>query len=134
MNKVISAALLATVSLASAAIPATEICIANQGGYVLHWWVTDLLTGTNSNDSGNYPIDQTRCMDFSSIQGLSEHDLLYAQVHAVAGVTNNVDTAVFYQSTPRVVVTFTCGGTTLNFNCSLNGQAQETRETESFLQ
>ena len=57
MNKIISAASLASVSLASAAIPATEICIANQGGYVLHWWMLDLITGTQSNDSGNYPID-----------------------------------------------------------------------------
>ena len=134
MNKIISAATLSAVSLASAAIPATEICIANLGGYVLHWWMIDLITGTQSNDSGNYPIDQTRCMDFSSLQGLSEHDLVYAQVHAVAGVTNNVDTAVYYQSSPRVVVTFTCGGTTLNFNCRLNGEAQRDELVESFLQ
>ncbi len=73
-------------------------------------------------------------MDFSSIQGLSEHDLVYAQVHAVAGVTNNVDTAVFYQSSPRVVVTYTCGGTTLNFNCRLNGEAIEAEQVDSFLQ
>ena len=73
-------------------------------------------------------------MDFSSIQGLNEHDLVYAQVHAVAGVTNNVDTAVFYQASPRVVVTYTCGGTTLNFNCRLNGQAERDEVVDSFLQ
>ena len=134
MNKIVSAAALASVSLATAAIPATEICVTNSGGYVLHWWMLDLITGTQSKDSGNYPIDQTRCMDFSSIQGLSEHDLVYAQVHAVAGVTNNVDTAVFYQSSPRVVVTYTCGGTTLNFNCRLNGEAIKAEPVESFLQ
>ena len=88
--------MLSAVSLASAAVPASKICISNNGGYVLHWWMIDLITGTTSRDSGNYPIDQTVCMGMDSIYGLSEGDIIYAQVHAVAGVTNNVDTAVYY--------------------------------------
>ena len=61
-------------------------------------------------------------MGFSSIYGLQEGDLIFAQVHAVAGVTNNVDTAVYYQATPAITVTYSCGGTTTLFNCRLNGE------------
>ena len=131
MKFLLSTSLLTSLSFAGAAVPANKICITNSGGYVLHWWMLDLITGTSSADSGNYPIDQTVCMGFSSIYGLSEGDLIFAQVHAVAGVTNNVDTAVYYQATPAMTVTYTCGGTTTMFNCRLVGEM--TTIEENFL-
>jgi hypothetical protein len=32
-----------------------KICITNDAGFVLHWWMRDLIKGTQSEDSGPYP-------------------------------------------------------------------------------
>ena len=119
----LSAALIA-VANAAGATHASKVCVTNSGGYDLYWWFTDLLSGAESSHSGTYPIDQTRCMDVA-VEGLAEGDLLSVYVHAVAGVTKSADTAIIYQSSPAITVTFTCNGTTLNFNCRLNGEGNE---------
>jgi hypothetical protein len=54
------------------------------------------------------------------IAGLDEGHLVEVYVHAVAGVTKNGDTALVYHASSPAV-TFTCNGTTLNFECKLNG-------------
>jgi hypothetical protein len=32
-----------------------KICVTNDAGFVLHWWMRDLIQGTQSEDSGPYP-------------------------------------------------------------------------------
>ncbi len=32
-----------------------KICVTNDAGFVLHWWMRDLIQGTQSQDSGPYP-------------------------------------------------------------------------------
>ena len=112
---------IATSAYASAAIRANKVCVENMGGYDLNWWVDDLITGNQSANSGSYPIDQDRCNTIV-ITDLSEGDFLEVYVHAVAGVTKSADTAIIYQTTPAVTATYTCRGTTLNFQCTLNGE------------
>ena len=112
----------ATCASAGAAVHASRVCVANMGGYDLNWWIDDLITGDESNNSGSYPIDQMRCNDIANygLYGLAEGDFLNVMVHAVLGVTKSADTAVIFQSEPAFTVTFTCRGTTLNFECKLN--------------
>ena len=50
-------ATIAAVASAGGAIPANKVCVANMGGYDLHWWFEDLITGTQSAQSPTYPID-----------------------------------------------------------------------------
>ena len=59
--KSVALAALATAVYAGAAVPASKVCVTNVGGYDLDWWLDDLISGNESNNSGNYPIDQTRC-------------------------------------------------------------------------
>jgi hypothetical protein len=37
-----------------------KVCVTNDAGFVLNWQLTDLNVNTQSMNSGNYPIDQTR--------------------------------------------------------------------------
>jgi len=114
------AASLASAASAAGAVQASKVCVSNMGGYDLNWWMEDLLTGNESNNSGNYPIDKMRCADIE-IEGLQEGDFLEVMVHAVLGVTKAANTAVIYRSDPPTTVTYSCNGTTLNFSCTLNG-------------
>ena len=82
----LSVALLAAVTNATGAIPASKVCVTNIGGYDLKWWFDDLLTGKLSTESGTYPIDQTRCMTVD-IDGMADGDIVEVYVHAIAGVT-----------------------------------------------
>ena len=112
--------LLAASVFAGAAIPASKVCVANMGGYDLNWWLDDLISGNESANSGSYPIDQMRCNEIS-IEGLQEGDFIELMVHAVAGVTKAADSAIIYNSGAGTV-TYTCRGTTLSFQCTLNGE------------
>ena len=124
MKVIALAAALATAASASGAIAANKVCVINMGGYDLNWWITDLLTGNESRNSGNYPIDQTRCQDIDIVD-LKDGDFLEVYIHAVAGVTKSADTAIIYQTSPAYTAAFQCGGTTLNFNCKLVGNGIE---------
>ena len=105
-----------------AAIPASKVCITNSAGFVLNWYLDDMVTGEKSHTTDNYPIDQTQCNDVTSmIADVKENDLIEVYVKAILGTTNSVDSALFY-SASAPAVTFTCTGTTLNFSCKLNGQ------------
>ena len=92
------------------------------GGYDLQFWFRDLINGNESAPSSYYPIDKTECMTIS-LANLAEGDLIETMVHADAGVTKNGDTAIIYHASPAITATFTCNGTTLNFQCTLNGEA-----------
>ncbi len=65
-----------------------------------------------------------------AIYELAEGDFVQLMVHAVAGVTKSADTALIYRASPATTVTYTCNGTTLNFECKLNGEVS----TDLFLQ
>ena len=53
----------------------------------------------------------------------SENEVIETYVKAIWGTTNTVSSAVIYQA-DAPVVTFTCTGTTLDFSCNANGQAE----------
>jgi len=96
------------------------ICITNDAAFVLHWWMTDMMTNTKSNKTEDYPVAQHRCMSIGEeIQDASDGDLVLATVHADLGDTENVARGVVYDSTSTKVAFFACKGTTLNFNCDL---------------
>jgi len=96
----------------------SKICVANDAGFVLRWLAKDLLSGNESASSGNYPIDQTRCMSLSSVPGVKEGDQIMASVKAVWGKTKDVSTPVVYKNN-SLGATFMCTGTTLDFKCKL---------------
>ena len=122
--KYIAAALIAATAQAGAASYASKVCVSNMAGFVLHWWMDDLITGNSSSDSGSYPIDQTRCMDIAgTLNAANLGDFIEVYVHAALGETKTCNSAIIYQASPAVTASFTCTGTTLNFGCSLNGQA-----------
>ena len=129
--KTIAAAILAATAVAAdlpmpqgAASMATKVCVANQAGFVMDWWMDDLITGQTSTDSDSYPIDKTKCMDILTTNaGVQEGDFLEIYVHAHLGKTNPCTSAIIYSSTYPITATFTCKGTTLNYHCDLNGQA-----------
>ena len=58
-----------------------------------------------------------------SIMNLKEGDFIETYVHADGGVTQSVDTAIIYQASPAITVSYTCTGATLTYNCRLNGEA-----------
>ena len=55
--KTIAAALLIAAAQAGAAVPASKICVTNSAGFVLNWYIDDIVTGEKSHETGNYPID-----------------------------------------------------------------------------
>ena len=118
----LAAALLAATAAAGSASYANKVCIANQAGFVMDWWMEDLITGTEGADSPSYPIDQTKCMDIS-VNNLHEGDFLEVYIHAHLGATKTASSAIIYQSSPAITASFTCKGTTFNYSCNLNGQA-----------
>ena len=124
--KTFAAALLAATAFAAprgAASYANKVCVSNQAGFVMDWWMDDLITGSTSSDSPSYPIDQTKCMDIlTTTSGINEGDFLEVYIHAHVGATKTASSAIIYQASPPITASFTCKGTTLNFSCNLNGQ------------
>lgn len=99
----------------------SKVCVTNSAGFVLHWEARDLLSDTKGPDSGRYPIDQTRCMGLDGIANIEDGHPVMAQIHAVAGVSHDVDKAVMYSSTSEYSATYTCSGATLTYSCKLAG-------------
>ena len=87
-----------------------KICVTNSAGFVLHWWMKDLVQGTQSQDSGPYPIDKTVCMDIGVLPLIAEGDVVMCAVHADVGETQDCATAVQYASN-GYSASFTCTGT-----------------------
>ena len=119
----LTASAVATELPQGAAIYASTVCVANMAGFVLDWWMDDLISGQSSADSPSYPIDQTKCMSIGpNTAGIQVGDFLEVYIHAHVGATKTASSAIIYQPTPAITASFTCKGTTLNFNCNLNGQ------------
>ena len=79
----------------------------------------DLDTDELSPDSGDYPIDQTKCQPLDDIAHISDSDLILRRVHAVAGETKDCEDAVRYKVNSSETATFVCEGTTLDYSCKL---------------
>ena len=122
MKTFIASALVAGLASAGAAVHGNKVCVANMAGFDLHWWSTDLNLGENTATSKDYPIDQTVCQTIS-VSGIAEGDFIETYIHADGGVTQAVDSAIIYQSSPAITVSYTCTGATLTYNCRLNGEA-----------
>jgi hypothetical protein len=77
------------------------IACVNNAGFVMSFGleIIDINTGLNfiveNQDSGNYPIDQTRHIDLSKT-GLAEGTLVRPHVRPVWGSTKNGDRFVQY--------------------------------------
>ena len=122
MKTFIASALVAGLASAGAAVHGSKVCVANSAGFDLHWWNTDLNLGESGPTSKNYPIDQTVCQAIA-VPGISDGDFVETYIHADGGTTQAVDSAIIYQSSPAITVTYTCTGATLTYNCRLNGEA-----------
>ena len=59
--KTIAATLLVAAVQAGAAVPASEVCISNDAGFVMSYYFDDVVTGETSAHTDTYPIDQTKC-------------------------------------------------------------------------
>ncbi len=57
---------IATSAYAGAAIRANKVCVENQGGYDLNWWVEDLITGNQSINSGTLTLQKVTSLKFTS--------------------------------------------------------------------
>ena len=120
--RVFASALIAATASAGAAVYGSTVCVSNLAGFDLHWWMQDLNSGYLSADSTSYPIDKTKCMSVA-MYGLKDGDFIETYIHADGGVTQMVDSAVIYQSSPAITVSYTCTGATLTYSCKLNGEA-----------
>ena len=60
--KTIAAALFVAAAHAGASTPASEICIANDGGFILKWYLKDVKSGEVSESTDKYSRDNTTCM------------------------------------------------------------------------
>ena len=96
----------------------SEVCVINHAGFVMYFDEQNVRTQSWMAHTGNYPIDQTRCIDLGSTDGAQEGDKFQTRVHAVAGKTRLAHRHVEYRNN-HLKATFQCTGTTLNYDCSL---------------
>ena len=111
--------------LTGGAVKASKVCVDNSAGFVLNFWFDDLVTGDKSAPTENYPIDQYKCLSIAdALPETAEGDIVMTYVKAILGTTRSVDTAISFDSTAPTV-TFTCTGTTLDYDCKMNGEDME---------
>ena len=102
-------------------VTVSKICVNNNAGFVLHFDMKDMDTDEISQDSGEYPIDQSKCLSLNDLAHVSENDLILCRVHAVAGETKDCTDAVKFSANSTETATFSCKGTTLDYSCDLEG-------------
>ena len=131
--KTFAAALFVVAAQAGAAVPASKVCVANEAGFVLKWFLDDIVTGEKSAETDHYPIDQTKCASVADmIKDVKENDVIQPYVDAVWGETQSTDSAIIYKADAGTV-TFNCTGTTLNYSCKLNGQDTADEKFANFI-
>lgn len=96
----------------------SKICVHNSAGFVLHWEARDDVTGSQTPDSGRYPIGITRCQDLALIPDIQDGHDVVVTLHAVAGKTKDLTKVVKYDSSSRARATYTCSGATLTYDCT----------------
>ena len=101
-------------------MPASRVCVNNDAGFVMHYHLTDLVTGNESPNTGDYPINQKICRDLSAdvIPDLQEGDIIQVNVHANWGVDHVADTPVQYKPGAGTRI-YRCTGATLTYKCEL---------------
>ena len=121
MNKALSILGVATVAQAGAAVYGNKICVSNMAGFVMKWHQIDMMTAYESSWTDTYPIDQMKCQDMTAIPDIHNGSLVDIEVKAILGSTKKGSSAVVYDDTQNVTITFSCTGTTLNYSCKVNG-------------
>lgn len=98
---------------------ANQVCVYNDGAYVMHWHLTDETTGANTDESNSYPVWQTRCKSADQITGnnVTEGHILVPHVHAVAGKDCSIDKKVAYSAAATGSISYTCKGTIFSCSC-----------------
>ena len=87
--KTIAAALLIATAQAGAAIQASKVCINNDAGFVLDWYMENVMTGEKSTTTDRYPIDQTECNAVTDLlKDAQDGDIVEIFVKAILGTTN----------------------------------------------
>merc|ERR1712146_282097 len=54
-----------------------KVCIINHAGFVMKYDVDDKQTKSNVGKTGNYPINQEKCIDLSSSNGVKDGDVMH---------------------------------------------------------
>jgi hypothetical protein len=117
----------------SALAQVQKVCIINHAGFVMSYDVQNRQTKENVATIGNYPIDQTKCIDLGSNNDVKDGDVLQTVVHAFWGKTQNTNHNVQFRKN-NLQATFECRGTTLNYNCNLMTSGMETaHESQSMV-
>lgn len=102
----------------SAATEASQICILNHGGYVMHYDAQNQRTGAWMGHSKDFPIDQTVCTDLATLADAQEGDTYKIVAHADGGKDAQIDRNIVYKK-GAATVTAECTGTTLGIKCEV---------------
>eukprot|EP01012_Entosiphon_sulcatum_P043058 TRINITY_DN57224_c0_g1_i1.p1 TRINITY_DN57224_c0_g1~~TRINITY_DN57224_c0_g1_i1.p1 ORF type:complete len:123 (+),score=19.17 TRINITY_DN57224_c0_g1_i1:25-393(+) len=96
---------------------ADQVCVANEAGFVLHFWLYN-DSGNRTLNSPDFPIDQTKCIPISSIPYVQTGDIVYTEVKADGDGQATCDHVLQYQpgQGPR---TFSVKGVTVDWSCNL---------------
>jgi hypothetical protein len=103
-----------------AAMEVQKIACVNNAGFVMNFQVAYLDEDGNTqvtDNSGNYPIDQTRTIDLAGA-GIEEGSFMWPHVHAVLGITKDGEPKVKYAKNGHVG-TYEVKGTTLIYSVNL---------------
>ena len=92
-----------------------KIAVVNDAGFVMNFDVE--TTGGKTDSSGNYPIDQSRSIDFGDTP-FREGIEIWPVVHAILGKTKSADEHVVFKMNGQTA-TYEVKGTTLSYSIKL---------------
>ena len=92
-----------------------KIACVNDAGFVMSFKA--VCSGGTSNDSGDYPIDQTRVIDLGETPFRTGIEF-WPEVHAVLGKTQSASDHVIFQLNGQTA-TYEVKGTTLDYSIKL---------------
>ena len=64
-------AAIALVTAGDKANKAKRVCVNNNAAFNLYWKFVNQISGTESPTSGDYPINQSRCMDIKDVPNVN---------------------------------------------------------------
>ena len=99
---------------------ANRVCVTNMASFTMKWWLHDVTLDVDTDDSGSYGYQQTRCQNIV-VDGISENDAFELLVHPIGGSTNPGSTPITYQSSFDITASYTCSGDLESYECSLTG-------------
>jgi len=102
-----------------------KIACSNEAAFVMDFWISSIdddgNSGFTNNNSGNYPVGQTRVFNLG--QGdpsISEGSIVWPTVKAEAGNQVDANKRLRYAKNGQTA-TFLVRGTTLNFSVEISG-------------